>query len=138
MRLVMVFVLPERINCEAHAGDRYYAYNRGPRHDWMLTLNPLSAGMQKTRLQLELPASDRQKKFPLRHYWSMSECVSYFNRVDIAFENRNVDSQNPESDTDEDEAAISRLKTCWSRRAWKEYHPLGIPPLVASTTEYHD
>ncbi|KAG4432134.1 hypothetical protein IFR05_012389 [Cadophora sp. M221] len=47
------------------------------RHDWLLTLNPLSAGMQKMRLQLQTPKCCQEDVFPLSNRWSFSECLEY-------------------------------------------------------------
>ena len=45
------------------------------RHDMMLMLNPISASMQKMRLQLEMPITDGE--FLLSRQWDFSECQSY-------------------------------------------------------------
>ncbi|KAL5331954.1 hypothetical protein ACEPPN_001495 [Leptodophora sp. 'Broadleaf-Isolate-01'] len=120
----------ERISREPHAQDSFYPYDVGARHDWLLTLNPLSAGMQKMRLQLETSPSHRRSEFPLGHSWSLHDCKSYFDNLSTSRQDPAVPEQDQEVEMNQDEEAASRLRTCWSRTAWKEYHKLGIPPLV--------
>ncbi|KAL2065262.1 hypothetical protein VTL71DRAFT_2931 [Oculimacula yallundae] len=121
-----------------HAADELYTFDIGPRHDYMLTLNPLSASMQKIRLQLDVPIPLRQADFPLAIAWDMDACLAFFRMLE--YEDVNSDIYRLDVDgevwpeTALREEAIPKLRTCWSRVAWLEYHPLGIPPLAEDTS----
>ncbi|KAK0111615.1 hypothetical protein ONS95_001961 [Cadophora gregata] len=103
--------------------------NLEARYRWMLTLNPLSAPMQKMRLQLGLPSTSRLTDFPLAKRFSKSECDSYFEKVkQLRMSNKSL-AQAEDNELFQDEAAVARLRTCWSQIAWKEYYPQGVPPM---------
>lgn len=98
-----------------------HSYAIEQRHEFLLAFNPLSANMQKMRLQLGLLPVWRRNDFPPRNRWSMPDCMHYLRRVVIFGERHPL--------TDTEKQATAMLKTCWSREAWRQYYPEGIPPL---------
>ncbi|PVH77758.1 hypothetical protein DL98DRAFT_591006 [Cadophora sp. DSE1049] len=118
-----------RICQEPYAEDPSYTesfINLRLRHDWLLTLNPLSAPMQEMRLQLGLLSKHRRSDFPLKKSWSNPDCRSYFKKVNELQGHKESLNHDEQREADQDKAAMDRLRTCWSQTAWKEYYPLGI------------
>jgi hypothetical protein len=101
------------------------------RHASLLNFNPLSANMQKMRLQLGLPSHLRKppRRFLLGVRWSLRDCMYYVRKVG-RFEQRSKLSR-------VDVQAGAKLKSCWSREAWRDYYPEGIPPLDLALSDFN-
>jgi len=94
------------------------------RHDFLLLLNPLSASMQKMRLQLHLPSllRTRPSRSSLANRWSIDAFLDYLEEVEVFEGNGQL--------SDADKAPGDKLRSCWaSEQTWRDYYPEGIPPL---------
>ncbi len=90
------------------------------------------------RLQLGLPREFRShaQLFHLKDKWSYRRCLQYIKKVDSWALGEGL-----ETISDEDEEAASLLTTSWSREAWRNYYPRGIPvwqDILFDVAELHD
>ncbi|CZT11038.1 hypothetical protein WAI453_007451 [Rhynchosporium graminicola] len=127
----------ERMNREQYAKvDPDYAADIDDRHDWLLTLNPMSKAMQTMRLQLQVPPCYRQSSFSLSACFDMNKCARYFEVLERIKAMKDIWSSEFELVTSN--SVIDGLRTTWSQKAWLEYYPLGIEPLIIFTPPHKD
>lgn len=114
--------------CSCKEDDCIKLSDLNDRHDFLVTFNPLSSGMQRLRLQMNLPPSQRLYRHELALRWNLPECIEYIGAVE-SFENNCGGYLGSEV-----EFMNLGLKSCWYTEEWRKYYPHGIPPLTWTDT----
>ncbi|KUJ15144.1 uncharacterized protein LY89DRAFT_783350 [Mollisia scopiformis] len=102
-----------------------YTLDIEQRHAYLLTFNPLSANMQRMRLQLDLASRFRKVGFPLERRWDMQKYIEYRRYVEKT--SRHAGDIDLAKMVDEE--VMAQMKSGWSKEAWRDYYSEGIPPL---------